>query len=140
MLLKDHNSCKKHDNRLLKEEKEMRLLVVFLIVFLIIGSIVISIGVGIGFVLSKIIPDLGIGMGIVAGAIFSIEIIKLFIRLLSAFREEIEDSNEREDSEYDEPYVALHQAFIKTSKSIKRARKKRLNAANSADSKNRSAV
>lgn len=87
-------------------------MIVFMLICLcIIGAIVISLGVGIGYALSALLPGVNPSLGIVAGAIFSIGIIDLFLRLMAAIRRSQLDGAEQED-EPAEPFLVIPSGFL----------------------------
>lgn len=101
-------------------------MIVFVLICLcVIGAIVISLGVGIGYALSTLLPGVEPSLGIVAGAIFSIGIIDLFLRLMAALRRSQLDAAEQEE-EPAEPFLVIPSGFLhpRSSSGRRKAKKK----------------
>ncbi len=98
--------------------------IVFLLLCLcIIGAIVIGLGVGIGYGLSALIPGLDLGFALVAGAIFAIGVLDLFLRYLSALSRTKPTSSD--DVVMDDPLVVVPRSFFQPRPAGKKRKKSR---------------
>jgi hypothetical protein len=92
------------------------------LIFAAIGAILIGLGVGVGYLLHALIPGLQIDLAIVAGAVFAVGLIDLFMRFLQAFRNTANELNE--DAAFvDEPFVAIPPGWFRLHRSGRKTRR-----------------
>ena len=110
-----------------KQDDSMTILAAILFIVLpvlLIGTVLIPLGVGIGYLLT-LLPGVEIGMGIVAGAVFAIGIVQVFLWFLVNFGPPEEDDGDVE-ADVDEPILLVPSRFFhRRPSSSRRKRKKR---------------